>query len=813
MRILHCPEIVAGNAQQLARSEREVGLDSKAIAFRQTNFAYDSDEILLPSNAGRVRLEIARWWLLWRALSFDIIHYNFGQSIMPTALHYKDNRLKEYSLITRLIIHAYSNALELLDVRLLKLLGKKIIVTYQGDDARQGDYCRSNFRITAATEVGEDYYSPVADQMKRLRIAKFEKLADRIFALNPDLLYVLPKKTHFLRYSHIDLNVWGMVPERRIEGRLPVVLHAPSHQGVKGTKFILDAVNKLKNKGLEFEFVLIEGMSNAEAKKQYEQADILIDQLFAGWYGGLSVEFMALGKPVICYIRNEDLKFIPDEMRDQLPIINATPTTIADVLEYWLTSGVEQLHQKGIESRSFAEKWHDPLRIANLMKQEYESINTKKEAPAENISDDPLRREVSAVGAGSFRRHIMTLVGGTVIAQGITMAVMPLLTRIYTPADFAILTAYIGVVSMLGVVVAGRYEMTIMQATNQSEADKLTMLALAFTLAMSLAFGILSSVLSLPVANFIGMPELRGWILWVAVPVFATGVMQTLSNRLNWQKNYDNIAAGRVIQSGGTAATSLVLGVGKMGSGGMLVGHITGLCLAIFYFLKKSIINFKEFNRKEILLRAKQYFQYPMYSAPAALLDIASMYSCIFILGRFYSKDILGHFSLSHRLLLIPMVFVGAAVAQTFYQRAAECYREGGDLRMLLWSTSRKLLLYSLPLFVLFAILAPAFFGFVFGPQWHDAGEYARWIVLAYWVRLGVSPISTVFMVVNRVKFGTLWQIIYFFSSITVLGLTAWLGVPIIKFLLIYAIHEAIIYAVYLWMALSVCGSNKRVAS
>lgn len=213
MRILHCPEIVAGNAQQLARSEREVGLDSKAIAFRQTNFAYDSDEILLPSNAGRVRLEIARWWLLWRALSFDIIHYNFGQSIMPTALHYKDNRLKEYSLITRLIIHAYSNALELLDVKLLKLLGKKIIVTYQGDDARQGDYCRSNFRITAATEVGEDYYSPVADQMKRLRIAKFEKLADRIFALNPDLLYVLPKKTHFLRYSHIDLNVWRMVPE------------------------------------------------------------------------------------------------------------------------------------------------------------------------------------------------------------------------------------------------------------------------------------------------------------------------------------------------------------------------------------------------------------------------------------------------------------------------------------------------------------------------------------------------------------------------------------------------------------------------
>lgn len=810
MRVLHCPEIVGGNAQQLARSERELGLDSKAIAFKQTYFAYESDEVLLPSNAGRLRLEIARWRLFWRALSFDVIHFNFGQSIMPVALHYKDKRLNAYSLIARLLIHAYTHALELLDVRLLKLLGKGIVVTYQGDDARQGDYCRNNFSITFANEVGEDYYSSIADQMKRKRIAKFVKLADRVFALNPDLLYVLPEETRFLQYSHIDLNKWAMVPERRVVRRLPVVLHAPSHKGVKGTRFILEAVERLKRKGIAFEFVLVEGMSNAEAKKQYERADILIDQLFAGWYGGLAVELMALGKPVICYIREEDPKFIPEQMRDDLPIINATTATIADVLEYWLTSGVEQLYKKGVESRRYVEKWHDPLRIANFMKLEYESIKTKTEVPAKNVSDDPSRGKVSA---GSFRRHIMTLVGGTVIAQGISMAVMPLLTRIYTPADFALLTAYVGIVSMLGVVVAGRYEMTIMQAANLLEADRLTMLALTFALAMSLALGIVSVVLSQPIANLMGLPELGAWMFWVAVPVFATGVMQILSNRLNWQKSYANIASARVIQNGSNAVTSLALGVTKTGGGGMLIGHVAGLWFADLYFLKKTRVNFQAFNQKEILVLAKQYLHYPMYSAPAALLDIASMYACIFILGRFYSKDILGQFSLTHRLLLVPMVFVGAAVAQTFYQRAAECYREGGDLRSLLWATSKKLLTYSLPLFALFVALAPAVFGFAFGASWHEAGDYARWVALAYWIRLGVSPISTIFMVVHRVKVGTLWQITYFCSSFTVLGLAAWVGLPIIQFLLLYAIHEAILYALYFWMALKVCNSNKNVAN
>ena len=75
---------------------------------------------------------------------------------------------------------------------------------------------------------------------------------------------------------------------------------------------------------LDFEFILIEGLSHSEARHLYQTADLLVDQLFVGWYGGLAVECMALGKPVICYIREEDLAFLPAQMRQDLPIINAT---------------------------------------------------------------------------------------------------------------------------------------------------------------------------------------------------------------------------------------------------------------------------------------------------------------------------------------------------------------------------------------------------------------------------------------------------------------------------------------------------------
>lgn len=362
MKVLHCPEIVGGNAQQLAKVEREFGLNSKSIAFKQTQYAYPVDEILLQKNSGRLKLELARWKLLYKAFFFDVIHYNFGQSIMPMGIHFKDKIIASYPLFIRIFIHGYTHFVEMLDVRLLKFLNKKIVVTYQGDDIRRGDYCRNNFDITFATYVSDNYYTISSDLTKKRKVAKFNKYADQVYALNPDLLYLLDSRAKFLPYSHINLDDWKI--STATPNKIPVVLHAPSNRNVKGTKFILDAVQNLRNKGLLFEFVLIEGMSNAEARRHYSRVDILVDQLLAGWYGGLAVELMALGKPVIAYIREQDLKFIPQEMADEMPIIHANPTNVEDVLESWITKEKSALSEWGLKCRSYVERWHDPRKIA-----------------------------------------------------------------------------------------------------------------------------------------------------------------------------------------------------------------------------------------------------------------------------------------------------------------------------------------------------------------------------------------------------------------------------------------------------------------
>jgi glycosyltransferase involved in cell wall biosynthesis len=384
MRVLHCPEIIGGNPQGLARAERELGLESWVVAFRSSYLRYEVDEYLWDDRDNLFTREIKRWKLLVRALKdFDIIHFNFGSSIMPswTPLrgtgYTKNFRSLAGQLVGR-IIRCYARLFELRDLPLLKRAGKGIVVTYQGTDARQRDFCLDNFPITYFNEVDTGRFPTETDAHKRYKIATFARYADRIYALNPDLLHVLPSKAEFLPYARIDLREWQPVNKDDANLENPVLVHAPTHRRAKGTHYILEAVARLRAEGIPFEFVLVEGLPHTEARRIYHRADLLIDQLLAGWYGGLALELMALGKPAISYIREGDLQFLPEQMRSDLPIINATPTTVYSVLKEWLTIRKYELPDVGRRSRAYVEQWHDPLKTATRLEHEYQAILASK---------------------------------------------------------------------------------------------------------------------------------------------------------------------------------------------------------------------------------------------------------------------------------------------------------------------------------------------------------------------------------------------------------------------------------------------------
>jgi glycosyltransferase involved in cell wall biosynthesis len=147
-----------------------------------------------------------------------------------------------------------------------------------------------------------------------------------------------------------------------------VVLHAPSSRRRKGTEHIVEACE-----GLEVELDIVEGLRHDEARRRYERADIVVDQLNAGWYGIFALEAMALGKPVLSYLRAEAVQETERELGVEVPIVTATKETLRERISA-LAASVEERQRIGALSRVYVERVHDADKGAERLLEIYRSL-------------------------------------------------------------------------------------------------------------------------------------------------------------------------------------------------------------------------------------------------------------------------------------------------------------------------------------------------------------------------------------------------------------------------------------------------------
>lgn len=354
MRVLHCPTDTGGNPWGLSRAERALGIQSDVMVRRgdSSRYPYDMD-LRLRSGPWLARgLRVAQF--LARAVrEYDVFHFNWGMTILDY-WHWDINYL---------------------ELPLLKRLGKRIVMTFQGCDARMKTWSRTHFATSACAECDVPWCTERLDHIRVKRIKKIFAYADHVFALNPDLLHVLPG-AEFLPYASIDPKEWKPAVKR--EARAPYrtrpfqVLHFPTNRAIKGTRYVEQACARLQSEGWPVELHIVEDVPHVRMRELIEQADVVVDQLLIGWYGALAVEAMALKKPVLCYLRDEDLKrFVP--FHDQIPIVRTTKETLAEDIRALLTDA-GHMERLGHAAQQFVQCHHDPLKIAQRTISVYQSV-------------------------------------------------------------------------------------------------------------------------------------------------------------------------------------------------------------------------------------------------------------------------------------------------------------------------------------------------------------------------------------------------------------------------------------------------------
>jgi len=372
-----------------------------------------------------------------------------------------------------------------------------------------------------------------------------------------------------------------------------------------------------------------------------------------------------------------------------------------------------------------------------------------------------------------FSRNVLTLMTGTTIAQSISIAISPILTRIYTPEDFGVFALYMSIASIIAVMATGRYELAIMLPKKDEDAINIVVLSIVISFFVSFISFLTVFIFNLQITNFLGNPEISNWLYLIPITVLLTGIYQSLNYWSNRKKKYKRLATNKVIQSATTSSGNLGMGFFGYGNSGLILGGVFGQSIATLILgsivYRKDKSHMKNIYKLKILALLKKYIDLPKINLPHAFLNVLSSNFPIILINYFFQNVATGFYSLANRVLLSPMNIVTGSYGQVFFQKIsklASSHNKSKEEIVFVKGTISKLLVYSFPIFFAFFVFSPQIFSIIFGESWKISGEYAQVLVPMLYVRFTGSIVSSIVIVYNKQKKALIIEIVNTFIRV-----------------------------------------------
>jgi len=371
-----------------------------------------------------------------------------------------------------------------------------------------------------------------------------------------------------------------------------------------------------------------------------------------------------------------------------------------------------------------------------------------------------------------FTRNVLTLMTGTTIAQAIPIAISPILTRIYTPEDFGVFALFIAIVSILGSIANGRYELAIMLPERDEDAINIFALGFIITVFLTIFSFIIIFFFKEYILVLFGNDALKNWLYFIPVTVFFIGFFNILNYFNIRKKNYKNIASSKIIKSIVLAITQLIIGFIKQGALGLISGQLLSQIFANWKLLQNIITNrelLSQISLVNIKKQAKEYINFPKFSIWGVLANTLSIHFINILISTFFSVITLGFYSLVQRILGMPSALIGGSIGQVYFQKATEDKNIKGNSLSIFLKTVKKLALIGLLIFGFLYFTVEDIFSIIFGEKWRIAGVYAQVVIPFFYIRFISSAVSMTYDIYDGLKIELIWQLSLLVGFIAIL--------------------------------------------
>lgn len=360
-------------------------------------------------------------------------------------------------------------------------------------------------------------------------------------------------------------------------------------------------------------------------------------------------------------------------------------------------------------------------------------------------------------------KNIILIVGGTSFAQLLTILVSPILTRIYPPDQYGILTVCNSLLILLSISISLDYQNAIPIADNSEDACQLTIISIGFLTVNSIILGAILLVFGNQILIYFNYEQLAGYKLYIVIGVFFLGLYNIFIQICYREKEFKKITQTKCVQSILGNLLKVLLGIIKVGPSGLIIGTIVGQSAGVMKLRKIYKHISKEIcfvpNKEKSINLIRRYKKFPLYSAPNNYVFTATSQIPVLLLAMYYGNTVVGNFGMAYMVVGLPFSLIGSAIGQVFYAEIAS-YGINDIKRMKIESIKilKKMIIIGLIPFLSILFFAPYIFVIAFGEVWRDAGKYTQILAISTYFNFLCYPIGRILEIISQQQVSLLFN-------------------------------------------------------
>jgi lipopolysaccharide exporter len=406
----------------------------------------------------------------------------------------------------------------------------------------------------------------------------------------------------------------------------------------------------------------------------------------------------------------------------------------------------------------------------------------------------------------SFFTNVLKLVSGTTLAQLITILTAPIISRLFAPEAFGILNVFTSLIAIISIIICLRYEYAIMLPEDDADAANLFVLCLMIAFGISAITGVLLIFIGPYLVSLLKASDLSTFLWLIPIGLLIQGFFAALNYWNSRTKHFGRLSIARISASITTSGVPILLAsTGRTNSASLIFSYLAGtfvfaVVLGIQVLSEYGAKFIGLIQKSRMLANLKRYKKFPLVDSWSAFINNLSWQLPSLLLLYYFSETVVGYYSLSSRMILLPMTLIGTSIAQVFYQRTAELRSNPESLSKSVELVFRRLAAVGLFPAVVLGVAGPELFSIVFGANWLEAGRFAQ--ILSPWmfVLFISSPLTSLFATFERQESAFMVNFIILITRIAALvigGLTKNIYVTLV----IWSVSGVVVYGgLALWL-------------